>query len=333
MKIVIASGAYPPMVGGSAHYTYNLEKTFQELGHSVSVLSFKLEHKLPIGIRHFWFFLRALFVFPLADFILILDTFSAGVPATAAANLLGKKSILRIGGDSLWEQYLERTGNELPLSEFYTKNPNLSYKEKVVKNRLNKILEKNTALIFNTFWQKDIFTKAYNLNRSQVFIVENVLKPKELQPPSKNKLFFTAARDIKLKNLSRLKAAFAKAQDKYPEIKLVAGQMPYEKMLDYIKSCYTVVLPSVSDISPDLIAKAVQYGKPFIVTKYTGLAEDILTLGLTINPLSEEDIQQKIELLCTEEKYQELVVKNKSYNKQRTWKDIAKEILEIYQKL
>lgn len=332
MNILIASGAYPPMVGGSAHYAKNLEKVLQEAGNNVRVVYFRKEHSLPSGIRHILFFFRTLRALKGIDLVLILDTFSSGLPATYAARLCNKKTILRIGGDFLWEQYIERTGNEVPLPEFYKIKPKLSLREKIIYALTKNIFQKNTILAFNTEWQKNICIRAYGLENKDTVVLTNVLEKQDIQEVPTQKIFFGAARNIKLKNRVRLERAFAKAQKRYPEIDLISGQMPYETMLISIKKCYAVVLPSISDISPDLIAKAVQFGKPFIVTKYTGLSKEVVDRGLTIDPLDEEDIQKKIEILCQEELYSAVAKKTQAKYQEKTWQALAEEIISLAKK-
>ncbi len=51
--------------------------------------------------------------------VVALDTYSVAFPAVLAAMLFRKKLVLRVGGDFLWEQYLERV-----------KKPKLSAKER-----------------------------------------------------------------------------------------------------------------------------------------------------------------------------------------------------------
>ncbi len=51
MKILICTGIYPPDIGGPAQYADNLKDEFLKQGNAVKILTYKLEKKLPIGIR------------------------------------------------------------------------------------------------------------------------------------------------------------------------------------------------------------------------------------------------------------------------------------------
>ena len=61
MKILIATGIYPPDIGGPAQYARGVEEAWKKEGHEVKVLAFRLERKIPTGIRHLYYFFRVLF--------------------------------------------------------------------------------------------------------------------------------------------------------------------------------------------------------------------------------------------------------------------------------
>ena len=132
MKILITTGIYPPDVGGPATYAKNLKEEWEKIGYRVKVVFFGLEKKLPTGLRHLYYFFRLLPEITTVNFILILDTFSVGLPALAAAKIFRKKTILRTGGDFLWEQYVQNHQADIILSDFYTQHPKLNFKEKVI---------------------------------------------------------------------------------------------------------------------------------------------------------------------------------------------------------
>src|SRR5882724_5972091 len=119
MRIVIATGIYPPEIGGPAQYALNLANIWQKQGHLVSVHVFSRFNFLPTGIRHFFYFCSILPDLARADFVLALDTYSSAFPTLVASSLFGKKIILRTGGDFLWESYIERTGDLVLLKDFY----------------------------------------------------------------------------------------------------------------------------------------------------------------------------------------------------------------------
>ena len=74
MKILIATGIYPPDIGGPAKYAKSLRDEFAKLGHKVKIVKYRIEKKLPIGIRHCLYFLRVVLNLPKTDLIIALDT-------------------------------------------------------------------------------------------------------------------------------------------------------------------------------------------------------------------------------------------------------------------
>ena len=151
MKILITTGLCQTDVGGPFQYAFELEKEFNALNHEVKVISYGIaERILPIGLRHIYFFLRALPASFRSDVILILDTFSVGFPTILAATIFGKKNIIRVGGDFVWSAYVNRTGNGIALPEFYRAIPNLNLKERIIFFLTKWMIKEADFLAFNT---------------------------------------------------------------------------------------------------------------------------------------------------------------------------------------
>ena len=173
MRILICTGIYPPDIGGPAKYTKNLEEEFLRSGNKVKILTYGMEKKLPIGIRHILYFLKTVFALPQTDLIIGLDIFSTGFPAVLAGKIFGKKIILRVGGDFLWETYVESIGNLIKIKDFYANRPHLSLKFKIIAYLQKFALKNAFALAFNSHWQKEFFEKVYNLELRKNFVIEN----------------------------------------------------------------------------------------------------------------------------------------------------------------
>jgi glycosyltransferase involved in cell wall biosynthesis len=118
MRICIATGLYPPDIGGPATFTVFLEKHAHALGLTLRVVPFGRVRTLPPGIRHLWYLILLIRASRGCVAILALDTISVGLPARIAALLLGKKFILRVPGDYAWEQGQQRYGVRETLDEF-----------------------------------------------------------------------------------------------------------------------------------------------------------------------------------------------------------------------
>lgn len=331
-RILITTGIYPPKIGGPAQYAKNLARVFLEDNHQVSVKTFSLENYLPTGFRHLFFFLKILPSVSGSDLIIALDTFSVGFPSVLAAKILGRKIIVRTGGDFLWEGYVERTGKKILFKNFYqTELANLSFKEKLIFKITRWTLKHASKVIFSTEWQRDIFMPAYGLDSEKTAVIENYYGPKETpSPPYWDKTFIGSTRHLKWKNLDTLEKVFARVGDR---AKLVTENYKFEELMARIKTSYAVILVSLGDISPNLILDAIRLEKPFIATKENGLMGRIRDVGLFVDPLDEEDITKAIEKMLDGKEYQALLERLKNFNFTHTWEEIANEFLEISQTL
>ena len=330
MKIIIATGIYPPDIGGPAQYAKNLKVEFEGLGHQVKMLTYQLEKKMPTGVRHFWFFLRCLLTFPRSDLVIALDTFSVGLPAVMAAKIFGKKIIIRTGGDFLWEQFVERTGDLVLLKDFYqTRLDKLNLKEKIVFKLSRWTVCNVSRLIFSTDWQRKIWLPVYGFDEAKTTIVENYYGTKELSFPPSEKNFLAGSRPLKWKNTARLEAAFNKTRIKNAKIVYDDTTKPFEKFMDKVAHCYAVILVSIGDISPNLILDAIRHNKPFILTKETGFYDKLKDIGLFVDPENIDDIADKILYLADEKNYVQCRKKIENFNFIHTWTQIADEFLVV----
>lgn len=334
MKIFIATGIYPPDIGGPAEYAKHLKEEFLKLGHRVAVKSFRLEKKLPTGLRHLRYFFRVVPSVRRADVVFALDTFSACLPALCAARIFGKKFIIRTGGDFLWESFVERTGDLVLLREFYkTRVGNFSLKEGVIFRLTKWILHSASAVIFSTEWQREIWSEPYKLSNVKNFVVENYYGRKELSFPPIEKNFLAGTRPLKWKNDMRLKEAFARAREGDERLVYDNSTRPFKAFMDKLARSYAVTLVSLGDVSPNLILDAIRHNKPFILTRETGLYERVKDCAIFADPESVADIAEKIHWLLDEQNYNEQKRKVEQFSFTHTWKEIAEEFLKILDKV
>ena len=332
MRFLIATGIYPPEIGGPAIYARDLTDALRSKGHEVEIGTFGALKKLPTGIRHVALFLRLLPMAKRAQVIIALDTFSAALPALFVAKLFGKPFIVRTGGDFIWEQYVERTGDLLPLPVFYEKHKPFSIKERIYFRITIYILD-HATIVFSSNFQKDIWAKPYSLSLEKTHVIENAVAEVLPPIPVMRKNFLAFSRDIKLKNGDNLEKAFELAKKWVPNLELETGLVPYSEMIDKIRSCYAVIVPSISDITPNYILDALRCGKPFILTKYSEYARLYGDRGLLIDPLSVDDMAEKIAALCHERTYEELVGRIADRPITRTYADLADDFIALGKEL
>ncbi len=330
MRILIATGIYPPQIGGPAQYAFNLSREFSLLGHKVRVAKFSDVRKWPSGFRHFLFFLKLLPEIRRSDWCLALDTFSAALPAVLAAKLFGKKITIRVGGDFLWENYVERTGDLVLLRKFYqTTGDRWTQRERLIFWLTGWLLRQAWRVVFSTDWQRQIWREPYQLNFSHTVIIENYYGQKETVCLPTKKNFIGSVRRLRWKNLETLRRAFTKARNHDSDLTLDLSNLEYKNFLEKIKNCYSVILVSLGDISPNLILDALRFNKPFILTRETGLYEKLKDVGLFVDPEDENDITEKILWLSRDKNYQKVQEKIVQFGFSHSWREIAEEFLSL----
>jgi glycosyltransferase involved in cell wall biosynthesis len=117
-KVLIATGIYPPEIGGPATYAFGLSVELPKRGIDVDVLPFRDVRKYPKIIRHLAYFWKIILRSRGVDVIFTQDPVSTGLPAILAARLLCKKIVLRVAGDYAWEQSVQRFGVKESIDDF-----------------------------------------------------------------------------------------------------------------------------------------------------------------------------------------------------------------------
>jgi glycosyltransferase involved in cell wall biosynthesis len=117
-NVVIATGLFPPEIGGPATYGKLLSDELPQRGISVRIIPFRSVRGLPKGLRHLVYFVKILAASRGADAVFAQDPVSTGFPAMLAAKLLGRRFIIKIVGDYAWEQGAARFDVTETLDEF-----------------------------------------------------------------------------------------------------------------------------------------------------------------------------------------------------------------------
>jgi len=334
LNILITTGIYPPKIGGPAQYAKNIKNNFSELGHNVSVKTFGIESAIPSGLRHIFFGIKIIPKVLFSDVVFILDTFSVGLPSVFICKIFGTKSIIRTGGDFIWEQYVERTGKKVLLKNFYnTEKINFSMKDQILFRLTRWALKNSSNIIFSTDWQRQIFLDAYGIDVSKTSIVENYYGQKEESFETNSKVFVGSTRELKWKNIDTLKKIFNKINSSGTNVELFTKNLPFEQFVDKIKNSYAVIQVSLGDISPNMILDSIRCNKPFICTKETGIFDRIKDVGIFVDPLNEQEIENSIVRLLNENEYRMAVDKIKQFNFTHSWREIAEDFLLVYKKI
>lgn len=356
-SLVIATPLYPPQIGGPSFYAQNLGREFKKLGYQVRIVSFGEVLKYPTLARHIIYLFKLFKEGRGQGLIFSLDYFSVGFPALVVSKLLGIPLVLRLEGDFLWESFVERTRQDVTLSIFYQVLQNLSWKERLIKIVNKWVIYRASLVVFSSKWRQEMIIKAFNIPQNKTALIQNVW-PLFFNPqftthnPQDHKIVLWAGRMLYLKNLHRLIRAFAKTNDgsyklhlvgdgperqnleelvRKEEIKNVVFFAPlrHNELLIKLAQSSFLVLPSFSEVGPNIIADAVATQTPFIMTRYTGYAEDVKDFGLLIGPLDEKDIVSKIKMLMNEEMRGNIKKRLMSFPLHRNWQKAASDWIEV----
>lgn len=117
-RLLIATGIFPPAVGGPATFVTTIVPHLQRAGWQVEVLTYGTKethhpedygvhvvpNTLPAGVRHLFYTWRSWWLLRQTDGVFLQDPVSAGVPTTLANMWTRRRLLLKVVGDHAWEQ-------------------------------------------------------------------------------------------------------------------------------------------------------------------------------------------------------------------------------------
>ncbi len=354
MKIILATGIYPPAIGGPATYCRRLAEELSAsnevivvtYGGKVESGKWKVDNvssRIPI-IRWFLYAIRLRKVGKDADVVYCFSSISCGVPLILSG-LTKPKRLLRLGGDFFWERYTDFGGRK-SLREWYEKS---SWQLAVG----SWLLRQFDYIVFSTRFQEEIYENAYR-KLPKHSVIENALecrmKNEELKMKEGKKLLFMG-RFVRFKNLQN----FVSAMKELPDYTLaLVGDGPQKSaLLTLVDSLRLqdritflppqhgdakqvlfaehdmLVIPSLTDISPNVALEAKAAGLRVLITHENGLME--LANKMYLHPMNTvDDIVNAINE--TREKQYNLH-DSVSDTITHTWSEVASETLQLFQSL
>ncbi|MFH1973868.1 MAG: glycosyltransferase family 4 protein, partial [Patescibacteria group bacterium] len=135
MRILLATGIYPPESGGPATYTSGLASALASRGHAVTVLAYgnavgdadavvKVVRVPRAGgpvVRYLRYAWRAFRLARKADVVYAQGPVSEGLPATVGARFAGRNVFMKIVGDYGWEMAMQKDVRTPLLDTFLTR--------------------------------------------------------------------------------------------------------------------------------------------------------------------------------------------------------------------
>jgi len=355
MRLVIATGIYPPEIGGTATYAYELAKALRAKGHEVAVVTYGESGDGVIGVARagFFYFRWRRYAQDLrenaenADAIIAMSSVSVGIPLMMA-KLKKPKKILRLGGDFFWERYTDAGGRK-SLREWYLSY--FGFWRAVNYFCMPTILRSFDALVYSTEFQRDIHDYYYS-SLPQSLVLENAVPLGELtkhflQNPMK---ILAMSRYVGFKNLESLITAMSVMQNvrltmigggplndslrnlaKRKGVSIDFRGIASDRKQDLFKEHDLLVIPSVTEISPNTALEARAAGLPVLLTKETGLSS-AFTQGMIVRPLqTSENIVTAVNDVRSG--YDRYATEAATPPSRRSWSVVADEWMALLQKL
>ena len=287
MKILIATGIYPPQIGGPATYSKLLYDELPERGISVEVASFGEFIDRPWGVRHLLYFISLIQRASDVDIVYAQDPVSVGLPALIASQIRGKKFVVKIVGDYAWEQGRQRFGITDTLDVFQQK----TFGIRIALLRMVQRFVVNQAehVVVPSEYMKTVVSNWTSARKISVIYsgVEMPVPTKVSRPEG----FFvvTIARPVPWKGLEGLKRVVAREKKWHL---MIVNDLPYEQAMGYVQAADVFVINSTYEGLSHALIEAMMLGTPVVATRVGGnpeLVRDTID-GLLIEPNNDEEL-------------------------------------------
>lgn len=330
MKVLVATGVYPPEIGGPATYSRLLEGGLPMSGIDVEVVPFRLVSKYPKLIRHVVYWYHLMKRARSSDIIYAMDPMSVGVPAFLAAFVLRKKFLLKVVGDYAWEQARQRFGFQGTVEEFQSASVHpiarvFRVVERFIASRAVRVVVPSqylSRIVHEWGVSHESITVIYNgVSVGDVGVKETIRGVLHFE----GKLIISVGRLVPWKGFDILIKVFAKLKKKTKDIKLFivgsgpdlesleslvekegvqdsvifAGAVDHDALLRYIKASDIFVLNTSYEGLSHLVLETLAVGVPVITTHVGGNPEVITdnVNGFLVKPNDMSALQSRMTTL------------------------------------
>jgi glycosyltransferase involved in cell wall biosynthesis/putative flippase GtrA len=193
-RILLATGIYPPDIGGPATMLGALADGLIRNGFEVEIITYadksgnekgitRIDRYRPALIRHVSYFRRMYKLARGCDLIYATDTYSVGFFSYILKFLLDKRYIIRFAGDSAWESAVSGDRFEQALDGFYEQK--LDKRTEASKNKEKKILTNADKVIAVSEFMKSIAIKI-GVRKEMIRVIYNSVDFAKEEPDRKN---------------------------------------------------------------------------------------------------------------------------------------------------
>lgn len=297
MNILLATGLYPPEIGGPATYAAMLEEHLPARGIAVTVVPFGLVRHHPKLIRHFMYLKKLWSESRSVDVVYALDPISVGVPSMLIAKLRRKPFLIRLGGDYAWEQGRIRFGVKRTLDEYLESKRGISPIVRVFASIQTFVCKQASVIVVPSQYLKSVVTH-WGIKDDHITVIYSALFPLEVEGTKaelRKQFEFTgptlvsAARLVPWKGFKMLIEVTAQLRTEYPDIELViVGDGEERGVLEETAREHGILdqVRFTGRLSKEALGATIKAGDVFVLnTAYEGLSHqliEVMDLGTPI---------------------------------------------------
>ena len=261
-NILIATGIFPPDIGGPATYTKILSEELPKLGWEVKVVTysdediktlkhkniktndaavFQISRKQHIFLRYFQYFWQVLKLLNWANIVYAQGPVSEGLPTYWACKLRGRKYVLKIVGDYAWEQMQVSRKQEnkktekqgfISLDEFQNKKFDARTER---KRRIEILVARNADKVIVPSQYLKKIVKGWGVKENKINVIYNAAEFKSVSPlpkPENEKWLVSVGRFVPWKGMDTLIDIMPSLIRSEPALKLIIiGEGPEQEKL------------------------------------------------------------------------------------------------------
>ncbi len=287
--IVLATGIYPPEVGGPATYAKELVDGLPERGVRIVLVKFSDVRHLPKLLKHYAYYRRVYKALKKADGVLALDPVSVGLPAMRAAKKLHKPFLVKIVGDYAWEQGVQRFGVTEDLDDFVAKQqPSVAVR--ILQKIQTKVALAADCVVVPGPYLKEV-VQQWGVAGEKITVINNGISIPEHLPDYKKEehvfLVVSAGRRVPWKGFEAIEHIVQKHTEEGWRVEILSGR-PREEVLGAMKAADVFVLNSRYEGFPHTLVETMTLGTPVVASNTKAHQYLVGNTGLLV-PLGEEN--------------------------------------------
>lgn len=309
MKIVIATGLYPPEIGGPATYAAMLEQALPERGIEVVTVPYGWVRHYPRLVRHLVYAWKLWRESRGVDLFYALDPISVGLPTRLVAALRRKPYLLRLGGDYAWEQGRLRFGVTATLDAHHTAPATWPFMVKLLARLQTYVARHAAQVVVPSQYLKHIVTR-WGIASDHTTVIYSALHPIEVSG-SRDALrqrleyshptLISAARLVPWKGFRTLIEVVAELRAQYPHISLIiAGDGEERQALQDLvaERRLTEHVRFMGSLSKEALGASIKAADVFVLnTAYEGLSHQLIEVMDIGTPIVTTDVGGNPELI------------------------------------